>query len=234
MNKQSSKKILIVSAHADDHLTCAGTIFKLQDQGYEVYEAVLTNSGEGNDKRKGKVLNKPREVMRLRADEFDKASQFLGTKRKFMFMEEDLDLQFSKEIMLKLVKIIREVQPKVIFTMNETDYHKDHITAAKIVQEASFWSATGIRTELGKPHRTDCVLYGEGMLPIEPDVLVDITGYEQKKMELFRIYESQANSKSTLFTDSLMRVRGYHIRKRNLEFAEAFNLNKKFPSLLFD
>lgn len=234
MSKQFSKKILIVSAHADDHLTCAGSVFKLQEQGYEVYEAVLTNSGEGNDRRKGEVLNQQKEVIRLRTNEFDKASQFLGTKRKFMFMEEDLNLQFSKEIMLKLVKIIREVEPNIIFTMNETDYHKDHIAAAKIVQEASFWAATGVRPEMGKPHRTDFVLYGEGMLPIEPEVLVDITGYEQKKMDLFKIYESQANSKSTIFTDSLMRVRGYHIRRKNIEFAEAFNLNKKFPIILFD
>lgn len=230
----NKKNVLIVSAHADDHVVSAGTVFKLQDQGYAAYEILLTNSSEGNDRRKGKSLDDHKEVMRLRSGEFDKATQFLGLQQKYVFGEEDLNLQYSKDIMLRVVKIIRELKPTVILTMNPTDYHKDHIAAAKIVKEASFWAATGVRPELGEPHRTNIVLYAEGMLPINPDVLVDVTKYHAKKMELFAIYESQANAKSVLFTDGLARVRGYHIRKQKEEFAEAFTLNKRFPSLLLE
>ncbi len=226
--------MLIISAHSDDDLVCAGSVFKLQDQGYETYEILLTNSEEGNDRRNGKLLRDQKEVIRLREDEFNTATKFLGVKKKFVFGEEDLNLEFSKELMLKVVKIIREIKPQIIFTMNEKDYHKDHIAAAKITEEATFWAATGIRPELGNPHRTDIVLYGEGMLPIDPHVLIDITGYQNKKMEFFKIYESQANSKATLFTESLMKVRGYHIRKQKEEYAEAFTLNSKFPTILFD
>jgi len=230
MNK---KRILIITAHADDDITCAGSVFKLQDRGYEAYEILLTNSGEGNSTKKDKLKLKD-EVIRLRNSEFDKASKFLGIKQKFLFGEEDLNLKFSKEIMLRVVKIIREVKPEIIFTMNEVDYHSDHIAAAKITREASFWAATGVHPELGKAHRTPQVLYGEGMLPINPVVLVNITGYEKKKLKLFRIYDSQANSKSLKFEEALMRVRGYHVRQGREEFAEAFSLNDKFPTLLYD
>lgn len=195
----------------------------------------MTNSGEGNDKRKGKSLNDMNDVVQMRTSEFDEATRFLDVKEKFLINEEDLNLNFSKATMLRVLKIIRDVKPNIIFTMNMHDYHNDHIETAKIAKEASFWAATGIRPELGKPHRTEIVLYGEGMLPIDPDVLVDISDYQEKKVELFKIYESQANSKALDFTISLMKVRGYHVRRNNVvEFAEAFNLNNKFPSLLFD
>lgn len=230
-----SKKILIVSAHADDHIICAGSVFKLRDQGYEVYEALLTDSGEGNDRRKDKSRDEYSAVVELREDEFNEASKFLGVKQKFMLNKEDLNLEFTKEMMLSVLKIIRDIKPDIIFTMNELDYHKDHVEAAKIVKEASFWAATGIRPELGEAHRTNMVLYGEGMLPIQADVLVNISGYEDKKNELFSIYESQANSKSVVFHQSLSRVRGYHLRKSSeTEYAEAFSLNQKFPTLLFE
>lgn len=229
-----NKTVLIVSAHADDHTISAGSVFKMQAKGYDAYEVLLTDSREGNDRRNGKLLTDQKEVVRLRVDEFDQASKFLNLKQKFIIGEPDLDLQFSKELMLRVVKVIREVKPSVIFTMNPLDYHKDHIAASHITEEASFWAATGIRPELGEPHRTNIVMYGEGMLPIVPDVLVDITEFQEKKLELFKIYASQANSKAVHFTDALARVRGYHIRKQNEEFAEAFTLNKKFPSLLLE
>ncbi len=230
----STKNILIVSAHADDHITCAGSVFKLQNQGFNAYEILLTNSQEGRDRRNGSKSAK-NTVINLREGEFDKATEFLGLKQKFLLAEEDLNLQFSKKLMFKVVKIIRQVRPEVIFTMNPLDYHSDHREAAHVVEEASFWSATGVKPELGDPHRTPIVLYGEGMLPIVPQVLVDITDYIDQKMQLFGIYESQADSKSTVFEKSLSCVRGYHLRRsKENEYAEAFTLNPKFPSVLFD
>jgi len=228
-------KILLITAHADDHVAFAGTVFKLEEKGYEVYELLLTDSGEGADKRKAEIIQKRGEIVRLREEEFGKATKFLGVKRKFILGEEDLNLKYSKELMLRVLKIIREVKPKIILTMNFYDYHPDHIAAAELAAKASFWAATGIRSEYGSPHRTEIVLFAEGMLPIKPDVLVDITKSYSKKVELFKIYESQVNSKSLCFFKGLASVRGYHLRKRkSKEYAEGFNLNKKFPSLLFE
>src|SRR3989344_1183329 len=170
------KNILIISAHSDDNIICAGSVFKLQDQGYNTYEILLTNSAEGNDRRNGKVLTDEKEVVRLRTNEFSKASKLLDLKQKFVFGEEDLNLKYAKKLMFKIMKVIREIKPDVIFTMNEYDYHPDHRAAAKLTMEASFWAATGVRPEYGHQHRTNTVLYGEGGLPLKPDVLVDITG----------------------------------------------------------
>lgn len=229
------KRLLIISAHADDHIICAGTVFKLLDEGYEAYELLMTDSSEGNDRRAGKLLQDRGKVAELRESEFTEATKFLGIKRRYSLCQEDLNLEFSKELMLQVIKVIREVKPDIIFTMNETDYHKDHIATAKIVQEASFWASGGVHPELGDAHRTGIVLYGEGMLPIMPDVLVDISAYHEKKLELFRIYASQANDKAVSFADSLAEVRGYHLRKsKNKQYAEAFTISHKFFSILFD
>lgn len=230
----TGKNILIVSAHADDHITSAGSVFKLQSQGYNAYEILLTNSQEGRDRR-GKSKSAKNAVINLRVGEFDRATEFLGIKQKFLLAEEDLNLQFSKKLMFKVAKIIRQVKPEVIFTLNPLDYHSDHREAAHIVEEASFWAATGVKPELGEPHRTPTVLYGEGMLPIVAQIIVDITEFIDKKMELFSIYESQADSKSTVFEKSLNCVRGYHLRRSTKsEYAEGFTVNPKFPNIIFD
>ena len=121
----TGKNILIVSAHADDHITSAGSVFKLQSQGYNAYEILLTNSQEGRDRR-GKSKSAKNAVINLRVGEFDRATEFLGIKQKFLLAEEDLNLQFSKKLMFKVVKIIRQVKPEVIFTLNPLDYHSDH------------------------------------------------------------------------------------------------------------
>lgn len=236
MQKTVAKKpnVLIVSAHADDHITCAGSVFKLQAQGFRAFEILLTNSQEGRDRRKISSATS-NTVINLRVGEFDRATQFLGIKQKFLLDQEDLNLVFSKKLMFTIVKIIRDLQPEIIFSMNPFDYHSDHREAAHLVEEASFWAATGVKPELGEPHRTPIVLYGEGMLPITPQVLVDITDHIDQKMQLFSIYESQADSKSTVFEKSLSCVRGYHLRRsKENEYAEAFTLNPKFPSVLFD
>lgn len=228
----TNNKVLVISAHADDHIACAGTLFKLKTKGFDLFEIVLTNSGEGKDFRDPASGDK--NTQELRDKELSVASKFLGITQTFKLNQEDLSLTFSKELVFKIVPIIRELKPKVGIIMNEFDWHTDHVNAFKIGSEAFKWAATGVKPELGQAFRTPVVLSVEGMLPVKPNVLVDITEFAQKKMELWRIYESQARPQAISFDESLGNVRGYHLRRPGSFKAEAFVTDPTSPVIMFD
>lgn len=223
--------MVIISAHADDHIACAGTILKLRDQGYTLYEIVMTDSREGRDFRRQKDED---DNARVRDRELSAASKFLGTREVFRFSQEDLALTYSKDLVFKVVEIIRAIQPTVGFIHNRFDWHPDHRAAFRIGSEAFKMSATGIKPELGEAWRTGIVLAAEGMLPIKPNILVDVTEYAQAKMKLWEIYASQARPQIMGLEEGLMRVRGYHLRRPGSLMAEAFTTDPTSPIILFD
>lgn len=229
--KENKKSVLIISAHADDHVASAGTIFKLQDQGYDIYEIVLTSSNEGRDYRN---VSGKYDVKTLRDEELTAASKYLGIKKTYRIDQEDLGLTYSKELMFRLVPIIREVKPTIGIMLDNFDWHPDHRETFKIGSEAFKWAATGVRPELGDHWRTPVVLSVEGMLPIKPNVLVDVTEYADKKMNLWKLYVSQARPQAINFQESLMFVRGYHLRRPGSIMAEAYCTDPTSPAILFD
>lgn len=226
-----NKKVVVISAHADDHIACAGTLMKLQAQGYSLYEIILTTSNEGRDFR---APTESYDVAQLRENEFSVASKFLGTRQVFHLNQEDLDLTYAKELMLQIAGIIRKVQPTVGIMLHSFDWHPDHRATHQLASEGFKWAATGVRPEMGEAWRTPIVLAAEGMLPIKPNVLVDITPFVARKMELHRIYESQAQPKALNFEEGLMSVRGYHLRRPGSLMAEAYCTDPTSPIVLFD
>jgi len=219
--KINNNSILVISAHADDNIACAGTLFKLKEKGFDLFEVVLTDSGEGGDKK-------------VRDKELLEASKFLGIKKTYKFGQEDLGLTYSKNLMLEVAKVVREVKPKIGIIMNSFDWHPDHRTAFQIGSEAFKWAATGVKPKFGGAWRTPIVLCVEGMLPAQPNILVDITKQAEKKMQLWKIYVSQAKPKAVSFDESLMSVRGYHLRRPESFMAEAFSTDPTSPIILFD
>lgn len=229
------KNLLIISAHADDNMACAGTVFKLQKEfGFRAYELVYTNSTLGQNYKKSFEIAR-KNVAKTRAKELVKAQKFLGIVKSFNFNQPDLGLTYSQELVFKTISVIREVSPEVVFLMNLYDSHSDHKEAFRIGLSAVKMAATGIlRESLGRPCRVGMVLCSEGMLPIPTQISVDITNYQAKKDKLFKIYVSQASPKALRFDESLGFVRGYHLRKKDGVFAEAFTLPGEFPVLMFE
>lgn len=233
--KPKNKRVLVLSAHADDHLTCAGTLFKLRDQGYELFEIVLTDSSEGRDfSAPASATATKEEIINMRSRELSEASKFLGISKTFSLGQEDLGLTYSKKLMLDIVPIIREVQPEIGIIMNSFDWHPDHRETFKIGSEAFKWAGSTVKPELGDFWRTPIVLVSEGMIPAPVSVLVDITGYEEKKEQLFLKYVSQASDKAVKFEKSMSNVRGYALRRPNSFSAEGYSFDPSSPAILFD
>lgn len=233
--KNKLKNLLIISAHADDNIGCAGTVFKLQNEfGFRAFEVVYTNSTLGQNYKKSVEIAAQR-VAKTRVRELVKAQKFLGIVKSFNFNQPDLGLVPSQDLVFKTMAVIREVRPEIVFLMNAYDSHPDHKQAFEIGLTAVKIAATGVlRETLGKPFRVPMVLCSEGMLPIPTQISVDVTAYCAKKDKLFRLYVSQASPKALKFDASLGFVRGYHLRKEGRDFAEAFTLPGEFPVLMFE
>lgn len=227
--------ILIVSSHADDHISCAGTIFKLQEErGMVPFELVLTDSSKGQDFRTQKQKNR-KSVRAMRLKELSKASQFLGIRQAFLLKEPDFGLQYSPKLVFQAAKVIRKVKPEIIFINGEYDAHPDHRASFRIALDAIKLAGMGVDTKtLGEPVRVPVVLCVEQMLPDRVQILVDITKFRDKKEALLKIYLSQMSPKSLAFERGLGEVRGYHLRKADGFFAEGFTLQNEFPILGFE
>jgi len=229
------KNILIISPHADDHISCAGTIFKLQEErGMVPFELVLTDSSKGQDFRSKKQANQ-KTVSLMRLKELTKASHFLGIKQTFLLNQPDLGLVSSPKLIFEVAKIIRKVQPQIVFINGEFDAHPDHRAAFRLSLDAVKLSAMGVDTKkLGPSFRVPTVLCVEQMLPDRIQILVDITSFLDKKEKLLGLYMSQMNPKSLAFEKGMLAVRGYHLKKPTGFAAEAFTLQNEFPILGFE
>lgn len=228
-----NKAVLAITAHPDDHVSIAGTILKLRDKGYKFYEVVLSDAEESGMIKGGKRVVKvnKKEHLGIRKKEFEKASKILGTEKVFRLHLENLNIQYSKESLFKLIKIIREIRPEIAFIHHPKDYMHDHVAASYLSLEALKTASYSFALHLGKNFRVPTVLYFEGVNPINPDVLVDITDYFDKKMEIAKIYGSQMGSRSFQLLESTASFRGYFAR---VKYAEAFEVPENFPIVFSD
>lgn len=231
----NNSNILIISSHADDHISCAGTVFKLQEErGMVPFELVLTDSSRGQDFR-SKKQKRRKEVSATRLKELSAASKFLGIRKTFLLKEPDFGLQVRPELLFKVAKVIREIKPAIVFINGEYDAHPDHRAASRIALDSIKLAAMGVDVEtMGPSFRIPVVLCVEQMLPDRIQIVVDVTKFRDKKDQLLNIYTSQMSPKSLAFENGMAVVRGYHLRKPDGFVAEAFTLQNEFPILGFE
>jgi bacillithiol biosynthesis deacetylase BshB1 len=157
----------------------------------------------------------------------------------------------DKAHQLELIRMIRYYKPDIVICNAIDDRHIDHGKGSQLVSDACFLS--GLRKiethfendNVQEPWRPNAVYHFIQWKEIEPDVVVDVTGFMDKKMESVLAYGTQffdPNSEepetpisSKNFTDSIT------YRARNLgrlvgvEFAEGYTV-ERYPAVnsLFD
>jgi N-acetylglucosamine malate deacetylase 1 len=179
--------ILVIVAHPDDaELSCGGSIIKHTDKGYKVGIIDLT---EGELGTRGSVES--------RYEEAKNASEILGISIRENLKFRDGWFRDDEEHRLKIIEKIREYQPNIIITNAPEERHPDHVRAAKMVKESAWLSGlskivtkdkSGNIQQKWRPlHVYHVIQY----TAIEPDFVVDISGYEEKKMAAIQAYKSQ-------------------------------------------
>jgi bacillithiol biosynthesis deacetylase BshB1 len=178
--------ILAFGAHPDDvELGCAGTILKEVSLGKKVGIVDLTRGELGT-----------RGSAEIRDQEANAAAKILGVvARENLEMRDGFFINDEKH-QLEIIKMIRKYQPEIVLCNAIDDRHIDHAKGSKLVSDACFLSGlikietqlNGIQQDAWRPK---IVYHYIQWKNIEPDFVVDITGFTDKKIETIFAYSSQ-------------------------------------------
>lgn len=178
--------ILAFGAHPDDvELGCGGTIAKEVALGKKVGIVDLTRGELGT---RGSVAT--------RNQESAIAAKILGVS-----VRENLDMRDGffvndENHQLQIIKMIRKYQPEIVICNAIDDRHIDHGKGSKLVSDACFLSGLmKIETEFDgkqqKAWRPKLVYHYMQWKNLQPDFVVDITGYNEKRVAAVLAYSSQ-------------------------------------------
>ena len=223
--------ILAFGAHPDDvELGCAGTILKEISLGKKVGIVDLTRGELGT-----------RGSAAIRDQEANAAAKILGVvARENLEMRDGFFVNDEKH-QLEIIKMIRKYQPEIVLCNAIDDRHIDHGKGSKLVSNACFLSGlmkieTELDGELQKAWRPKIVYHYIQWKNIEPDFVVDITGFTDKKIEAILAYSSQfydPNSKeaeSPITSKNFLESLNYRSRDlgrlSGVEHAEGFTVER--------
>jgi bacillithiol biosynthesis deacetylase BshB1 len=178
--------LLAIGAHPDDlELSCGGTIALLVAQGRSVALADLTLGELGT-----------RGTKDIRAKEAEEAAHILGAASRHNLEIPDGNIEPTRENLLKVISLIRAVQPSILLIPHSVERHPDHVHTHRLCQEAWFYSGlqkieTTLGGQLQNPFRPNN--YFEYMQSYEfvPSFIVDISEVFETKMAAIRSYASQ-------------------------------------------
>lgn len=175
--------VLAIAAHPDDvELSVGGTLLKLAAMGYKTGVLDLTR-GEGGT----------RGTPEIRATESQAAAQTLG-----LSVRENLDLGDShiwvnEDSRIKVVRALRRLRPRVIFTQFWDDPHPDHAHTSQLVREAAHIAGLAkYDADFGLARwRPTGIAYFLFPRTIAPTFIVDITEHFDRKWEAIYAHASQ-------------------------------------------
>lgn len=223
--------ILAFGAHPDDvELGCAGTIAKAIANGKKVGIIDLTRGELGT-----------RGSAEIRDKEATEAARILEINVRENLAFRDGFFVNDEKHQIEIIKQIRKYQPEIVLCNAIDDRHIDHAKGSKLVSDACFLSGLrrieteyrGIKQEAWRPKLVYHYIQWKN---IEPDFVVDITGFMDKKIEAVTAYKSQfydPNSKepvSPIATKSFIESIEYRAKDLGrlvfVEYAEGFTAER--------
>ncbi|MGY5847602.1 bacillithiol biosynthesis deacetylase BshB1 [Salegentibacter sp. HM20] len=184
--------ILAVGSHPDDvELSCAGTIAKEIDRGKKVGILDLTRGELGT-----------RGTAQTREAEAKAAAEILGVRVRENLEFSDGFFENNTAHKLEVIKVLRKYRPEIVLCNAIEDRHIDHAKGAQLVHDACFLSGlrrieTICNGKNQKAWRPKQVLHYIQWKNLEPDVVVDISGYIDKKLESVMAYKTQFYDKNS-------------------------------------
>lgn len=180
--------ILVFGAHPDDaELGAGATIAKEVANGKKVGIVDLTRGELGT-----------RGTAEIRDEEATNAAKILGISVRENLEFSDGFFVNDKQHQLEIIRMIRRFQPEIVLCNAVDDRHIDHGKAAKLVSDACFLSGLiKIDTKSDgddqwqNPWRPKVVYHYIQWKNLEPDFVVDVSEYIEKKTEAILAYSSQ-------------------------------------------
>ncbi len=196
--------ILCITAHPDDaEISCAGTLMRHIDAGRSVGLVELTAGELGT-----------RGSAALRRQEAEEARRVMGAMFRYDLGLPDGFFRADEASLLKVIAAVRAHRPQVVITNAVRDRHPDHGRGAGLVREACFLSGLHrIATERDgvgqEPWRPVTLLHCVQDNWVDPDIVVDITSYWDRKMEALMCFRSQFYDPSSTEPESPIATREF-------------------------
>jgi LmbE family N-acetylglucosaminyl deacetylase len=240
VSKEKSKTVLAIGAHPDDiEILCAGTLSLLYERDCRIEFATMTPGDCGSTSLRRE------DISRIRKLEATASARMLDGKYHCMECD-DIFITYDRPTLLKVVKLIREVRPSIVFTMSPQDYMIDHEMTSSVVRTACFSAGIknietdGIAPFLKMPHLyyfdpidgTD--IFGA---EVKASTIVDISSTMQLKEKMFRCHASQQSwlqahhEIDDYINSSLKQLSARRGKEIGVPFAEGFrqHLGHAFP-----
>lgn len=179
--------LLAIGVHPDDvELSCSGTLLRHIDQGKTVGLLDLTRGELGT-----------RGNAEIRREEAERAAGMMGARFRWNLDLADGFFTHDHASIIAIARAIRACQPEIVLANALSDRHPDHGRAARLISDACFFSGL-VKIEThdvqGRPQerwRPRAVYHYIQDNQLEPDFVVDISPYIDRKMELVLAFRSQ-------------------------------------------
>lgn len=200
----TGKTILLIGAHPDDDSYSMGTLGMLNANGNEVYIAILTTGNVGTQDPKLGMMD----LAKIRKQEEQAALATMGIPLDHYinlgYDDGMLEYEDTKEVVAKLVRLIRKIKPDVLFAFDpgkgSVRWHKaDHRAAAYLSADAAraaMWPLMfqgQITVEGLEAHTIPEYMLYDGAEE-DMNTWVDISDWEERKVEALMKYVSQFSS----------------------------------------
>lgn len=187
------KYILAFAAHPDDiEFSCTGTLHKMMQNGYAAGFVILT---DGRNGFKADGTTSVAERIHIRRQEELEVAKKLGLDEVLFLEYEDGFLQYTDALRGRLVEIIKNKKPQIIFSFDPANrrfddlnlFHRDHRVASEAVFDAVF-AAKNKWMYPGPAHQVEQIyFFGSD----RPDHFEDISNLMDFKLDLLASHKSQ-------------------------------------------
>jgi N-acetylglucosamine malate deacetylase 1 len=202
--------ILVMAAHPDDaELSCSGTVAAHIARGYKVGILDFTHGEMGT-----------RGTPELRLKEAQLSSEILGLSMRENLGFKDVFFLEDEEHQRAIARVIRKYRPEIVLANAVSDRHPDHGKGGSLASKACFVSGlrmleTKDQGVLQEAWRPKVIYHYIQNNFIEPDLVVDVSDFWEKKMASIKAFKSQFHDPNSKEPESFISAPGF------LEFIQA-------------
>jgi bacillithiol biosynthesis deacetylase BshB1 len=212
--------LLAFAAHPDDvEISISGIMLKHKAAGMSTGVIDLTRGELGT-----------RGNAELRAKESAKASEILQLDIRENLGFRDGFFHEDEEHLLAVIRMIRKYKPDIVLINAESDRHPDHGNAHHLVKRACFLSGlikvkTEVNGEGQQAWRPQTVYAYIQDYYLEPDLVIDVTDFWEKRMESLMAYSSQFYNPDSNEASTPISTKEFinHIEGRSHQFGRLIN-----------